>query len=406
MTRDDGWLLSLWLLLVGLIGGLSYVNSNHFTSTDSTYYLSFAGWLVGLDGDQYGHVSAGWESTFPVGYPLLIGLMARVTGTSLLVASKLLNLLLIAIFLLIWRHRIGARRTLWVSSVMLLGGFVRILTYTWSEWPFLLLLVEWLWFVAQPPELNMLVLKQVRYVTKLLLLTIGLFLLRYVGGYVVLVYALLAIHTYRRDSWTMTRLRRRNDLIYTVSSVLFMLGYFILNSLLTQSPFGGDRFVEITESPTKIASLVAVAVVNEALILRDFIPGESIWLVVVGLVVQIALIRWIWPGIRGQRHTLPNWLPADREWLRVLLFAGATYLVLLVTLRFFSPFSGPNARLMAPVTFPLFVFLAVWISQWTNVVARRQLGFWWTVLLLGSWLQLLPQVDIWEKLHNFLSKLT
>ncbi|RYF78047.1 MAG: hypothetical protein EOO39_02480, partial [Cytophagaceae bacterium] len=138
MKQDDGWLVALWLLISSLIGLLTYINPTHYLSPDSTYYLSFAGWLVGLDGNQYGHVSEGWEGTFPLGYPLLIGLLAKGTGTSLLVASKLLNMVLTGIFLLIWRQRIGTRRTLWIGSLLLLGGFLRLLTYTWSEWVFLI----------------------------------------------------------------------------------------------------------------------------------------------------------------------------------------------------------------------------------------------------------------------------
>ncbi|MEZ0540100.1 hypothetical protein [Fibrella arboris] len=397
MTREDGWLVALWLLISALIGGLSYVNPTHFLSPDSAYYLSFAGWLVGLDGDQYGHVTSGWEGTFPVGYPLLIGTLAKASGTSLLVASKLLNSLSTGVFLLIWRNRVGARRAIWVGSVCLLGGFLRLLAYTWSEWVFVVLLLEWLWSVSRPVTAGAGSSDHYRFVARLFLLTSGLFLLRYVGGYVVLAYGLQALGTYRHIDKIDREKRFGADLLYAAASITFMLGYFYLNYRLTHSPYGGERFVNTTETIGEKVALITLAVINEGLLVRDFIPGESVILVLLGAVLQGLLIGWIWPRLNQQRDTLPNWSPTDRQLLRTYLVSAGTYLALLFALRLFSPYSGPNARLMAPASFPFLVILTSWISCWHNVVARRQLGYWWTVLLLCSWLQLLPQADLWQK---------
>lgn len=400
MKLDDGWLVALWVLIGALAGSLSYVNPTHFVSPDSTYYLSFAGWLVGLDGNQYGHVSDGWDGTFPLGYPLLVGTLAKGTGTSLLVASKLLNVLLTGVFFFIWRQRIGARRTLWIGSVLLLGGFLRLLLYTWSEWAFLILLLEWVWFVSQPEPTAMTTATRLRYVARLLLLTMGLFLLRYVGGYVVGVYGLLALGTYRRVGWEQARQRIWPDLAYGLVSVAFMMGYFYLNSLLTPSAYGGDRFYETAETMGDKLYLIAVALINELLLLRDYIPGEPVLPVLIGITLQLGLIRWIWPRLKQQRDTLPDWGEHERSLWRILLLSAGTYLAILFMMRLFSPFNGPNARLMAPATFPLLVLAALWISRWNNVLARRQLGRWWAVLLLCSWLQLLPQADLWGKLQQ------
>ncbi|MBO0948054.1 hypothetical protein [Fibrella forsythiae] len=403
MKQDDGWLGAQWLLISSLIVWLTYINPTHYLSPDSTYYLSFAGWLVGLDGNQYGHVATGWDGTFPLGYPLLIGTLAIATGTSLLVASKLLNIVLTGVFLAIWRQRIGARRALWIGSLLVLGSSVRMLTYTWSEWAFLILLLEWSWFMSQPVEPIRSGRAQYRYVGILLLLTIGLFLLRYVGGYVVIVYGLMALASYRRTGWAVARLRIGADLAYGISMAAFMLGYFFLNSQLSTSPYGGERFYETDETIWEKVYLMVLAPMNELLLLRDYIPGEPALLVLVGLLAQVALIGWIGSRLKPQRDTLPDWKQTDRQWLRVLLFSAGTYLTLLFALRFISPFNGPNARLMAPATVPLLSVAMVWISRWNNVSARRQLGYWWAMFLLCSWLQLLPQVDLWEKLQRLTS---
>ena len=396
--QNDLLLLAIWLLLAGLIGGLSYLNPNHFTSPDSTYYLAFAGWLVGLDGNQYGHVSTGWDGTFPLGYPLLIGLLARGTGLSLLVASKVLNVGLVAVFLFIWRRRLGARRAVWVGSLLLLGGFVRILTYSWSEWAFLILLLEWAWFIGYQNQLP-------TYATaaRLLALTMGLFLLRYVGGYVVIVYGLQALWTYARGVYGQSgrgvmEQRIGPDALYVTVSVALMMGYFYLNARLTPSAYGGERFYETAETMGQKFFLIAIAIPNELLLLRDYVVGEPSFLVWLGLLSQVGLFVWGWQIVSGKRDTLPTPIDNEKTMLNWLLLSAAVYLAILFTMRLFSPFNGPNARLMAPATLPFLWLLAQYISRWTNVISRRQLGFWWAVLLLCSWLQLLPQADLLGKL--------
>lgn len=386
---------ALWLLLTGLITGLSLLNPTHYLSVDSHYYLSMAGWLVGLNGDQYGHVSAGWESTFPVGYPLLIGALARLTGTSLLVASKLVQSLLIGGFLLIWQRRLGSNTALWMGSVLLLGGFVRILVYTWSEWAFLVVLLEVYWLVGQrtqPPDYA--------HSLHLWLLTMGGFLLRYVGGFVVIVYGLQAIGTYWRAGRLGIRRRVGPDLLYMSLSVGAMLGYFGLNQYLTGSPYGGERFVETTETFWSKLCLIALSLTNELLLLRDYVPGEPAALVGVACLVQLGLLVWLWRIVRPRRATL---LPPDaplRRLLRMWAWVSATYLAILYGLRLVSPFSGPNARMMAVVSVPLLMGIAAWVSRFPNPTLRRQLARWWLVLLLASWLQLLPQADLTDKLRK------
>ncbi|MEZ0607328.1 hypothetical protein ACAW74_02380 [Fibrella sp. WM1] len=390
-------LVGLWLLLTGLIAALALGNPNHFLSVDSQYYLSMAGWLVGLNGDQYGHVSTGWDSTFPVGYPLLTGGLARLTGTSLLAASKGLQSLLVGVFFWVWRRRLGSTTTGWMGSVLLLGGFLRILAYTWSEWTFMVLLLEGYWLVSQRTQSP-----SYTYGLRLWMLTMSLFLLRYVGGFVVIAYGLQAIVTYWREGRPGIWRRIGPDLLYVGLSVGGMLAYFGLNLHLTDSPFGGERFIETTEPLWATLSLIALSVSNELLLLRDYVPGESATLVWVGLLIQLGLVVWLWRIVRSRRETI---LPPDERLARLLyvwIWASATYLAMLFGMRLVSPFSGPNARMLSVVSLPLLMGVAAWVSRFPNLTLRRRLARWWVVLLLASWLQLLPQTDTAGKLSQYL----
>lgn len=397
-------LVGLWLLLAALVAGLTIINPNHFVSVDSQYYLSKAGWLVGLDGDQYGHKAVGWEGDFPIGYPLLIGVLARLTGLSLLVSSKLVNLLFVGLFLVIWRRRVGAVSAAWMGSVLLLGGYVRIITYTWSECVFLVLLLEWFWIVrairAQPPDQN----GQYRPAIRLLLLTIALFSLRYAGSFFVVAYGLMTGVTYGRGGWSVVRRRIGPDLVYGLLAGVFILGTFYLNSRLSPWPLGTERFYEADETVWDKLYLIALAPVNELLLLRDYIIGEPSALFWLGLGLQLVLFGWLWRILQTNRELIVLPSALDKQLFTTWLWASATYLVILCIMRLFSPFSGPNARMMSVVSLPLLMGVACWVSRWPALI-RHRLARWWAVLLLCSWLQLLPQADFWGKLTQFFARL-
>ena len=405
------WLVALWLGLSVLIALLTWINVNHYLSIDSQYYLSMAGWLVGLDGDQYGHPATGWDSTFPVGYPALIGGLAYLTDTSLLVASKLLNSLLVGGFVIVWQRRMGSTAVLWMGSVLLLGGFLRILAYTWSEWAFLFMLLEWMWTFRQTDlEITTYAITRSYGVSKnpavgkLLLLTIALFLLRYVGGFVVIVYGLRAITTYWRGGWRVVRERFVGDLLYTGLSITFMLGYFWLNNFLTASPYGGERFVTTDETFGQKLFIMGLAPLNEILLIRDYVIGEPNALVWLGLFLQIVLFWWLWHIVRSNQLTFALSSLPEKQFFTLWLWVSATYLIGLYTMRWFSPFSGPNARMMSVVTLPFLMGVANWVGGQPNALTRRKLARWWVILLLCSWLQLLPQADFWEKMAKLLAR--
>ena len=395
--------VALWVLISVLIAVLTVFNPAHFVSVDSQYYLSKAGVLVGLNGDQYGHKAVGWEVDFPIAYPLLIGGLARATGLSLLVASKGVNCLLIGVFLLIWWRRVGNRSALWMGSVFLLGGYLRIVTYTWSECVFLVVLMEWFWVVR---ELAFPALERVTYrqTIRLLLISVFLFSLRYAGSFFVVAYGLWVIRTYGRGGWPVIRRRIGPDLLYGFGATAFILGTFYVNSLLSPWPLGTERFYETTETVWEKVLLLLLAPVNELLLTRDYVIGEPNALVWLGLLLQVTLFWWLWQTIRSNQLRFTPFSGSEKQFFTLWLWVSATYLIGLYTMRWFSPFSGPNARMMSVVTLPLLMGVAHWVSQQTNEPTRRQLRYWWIALLFCSWLQLLPQADFWAKMAKLLAR--
>ncbi len=395
-------LLTLLLLVTsGLVLGLCVVNPNRFTTIDSGYYLQSATNL--LNGQGYVIHDNGqlvWNGIFPIGYSGLIALSSFLTNLSVLWASKLVNLLAVSLSAIAWRYRIGTTRTLWLLSVWWLGGFLKILASTWSETVFLVVLAEWVWclfrFLPDPTRWH---------TARLFLVSCALFLLRYVGGYVVLTTMLLA-----GLSWlNRQRLERTLRLTFGQGVLVWLLicslaaltgfrAYFYLNNQLSGSPFGGERFLA-TESAAALTYLFGQSLLNELLLIRHFTPNQPTGLTWFGAGLQTFLSVGLYA--RWRRHTgVQESTPPLGALSRLFILVGLTYLLVLFSLRTVSPFSGPNLRLMAPTTFCLVSATLLWVSA--SHYLCHLIRPVWIGLLLCSWLQLLPEADMSRKLNRIL----
>ena len=108
--REDWYLLIIFIMMAIAIVVKSYFHPDGYLSPDSANYLKLAQNL--LEGNGY-YVSAysitgtGQDrelfAAWPIGYPTLIFVVAKLTGLSVFWASKFLNILLIGIILGIFR---------------------------------------------------------------------------------------------------------------------------------------------------------------------------------------------------------------------------------------------------------------------------------------------------------------
>jgi len=392
-------LTSLLLSTGGLILSLCALNPTHFTSVDSGYYLQSATNL--LSGRGYVITEGNrpvWNGIFPIGYSALIALFSFLTTLPVLWASKLVNLVAVGLSAFAWMHRLGTTRTVWILSIWWLGGFLKILASTWSETVFLVILAEWVWclfrFLPDPTGWHL---------TRLFLVSCALFLVRYVGGYVaVLTGLLVGIGWLNRaqlqqtirltiGEWGLHRL-----MVCSLAVMTGIRAYFHLNNYLSGSLFGGNRFLP-TESAIVLTQLFGRSIINELLLIRDFVPSQSAVLAWAGLGVQTFLSVGLY--IRWRYYTrVSESTPPINALSRLFLLVGATYLLALFAIRIVSPFSGPNLRLMAPATFCLLTALLLWVSA--SAQLRQLVRPIWTLLIVFSWLQLLPQADLSRKLQH------
>ena len=123
----------------------AYSETNGYITGDSSNYLRLSesileghGFFLPSNGRQ-GAVDE-WFALWPVGYPVLISVVAWVLGISTFLASKILNIFLLSSTILVLYLNLG-RNGLIASLMLLTAGTLRSYTMTWSEAPFLTSLI-------------------------------------------------------------------------------------------------------------------------------------------------------------------------------------------------------------------------------------------------------------------------
>ncbi|GAB2790706.1 hypothetical protein GCM10027275_39550 [Rhabdobacter roseus] len=373
-------LVWLWLVQSALVLALAGINPNHFTTIDSGYYLAAAQNL--LDGRGYVVLEEGrlvWNGTFPLGYPAAIALVSLLTTLPVLWASKVLNLLASGYFLYFLGNTLGTRRALVTGSVLLLGPFLKLWAHTWSEPLFLVVLFVWVrYFFAEN-----------RRWPGTFLLGLALMLVRYVGVFIVP----LAVGAALYWNWKEQFHRAGRAAALSLGWALSFGAYLGLNYLQSGFWYGGDRFTEPNPAG-QVLILLGQGLLNELFLFRDTDFQQLDVLFLLGVLIQVLLGTWLYLKRKDlPRLQRPRSAPTTYAWL-----TAAGYLLFLLVLRLLSPFDAPGYRLLSP-----FTFLILWgvLYQLTESTSRlRSLRWLGLLIILASWLHLLPQTDLAAKLSG------
>lgn len=376
--RDNALLLT-WLLHSAIIMLLTYVNPNHYTTIDSHYYLASAShWLCAINFNIAGRNFYDGDSIFPIGYPAAISAVSLLTSTHVLIASKLVNILASGVWLIYLKRWFGKERASWLFGILFLGSFLKLWAHTWSEPLFLIILFCWTYHFYKIDKYS----KN----TSAGLFMLGVFLIvtRYAGIFIIASTFAFSVYHYQQGH----HLKAKRYAGQSFGWALFFIFYLVLNKLLSGAWYGGDRFDgNISILPTCAA--FSKGILNELLI-RDISSGGLNLLSFMGLGIQSAAVYLI---IQHKRYplsalTIHFWLVA------------AGYLVFLFTARLFSPFDEPGYRLLAP-----FSFIALGGSCLIFEIRKpsKLLQYVLYILIVFSWLDLLPQQDFKAKLCKALN---
>ena len=206
----------------------SFVDTNGYLTTDSTHFLKLAksfnenGSLYVYSWTNSGEIN--FFSMWPLGYPLLISLISKLTFLDVFWSSKLLNILsVLLIFLMIYKNTLFGYSL--IALLFLSGSFINIFSYTLTENLFIVGLVSYAYSTHN---------LTVRASKKNILIAILSFVLtfssRYIGGYLLIFNFFLILRSLKNN-----QSNTRGLIILLVASGTYMLGYLYMNKYFTGS---------------------------------------------------------------------------------------------------------------------------------------------------------------------------
>jgi len=363
----------LWLLFVGIavvIVVRIMAESTAYVSPDSTYYLAAADNLIkgrGLMAPD--PATPGLESHFavwPAGYPCCIAAVGVLTGTSALVASKMVNIIFLGLtfsLLFLWFRD----KSWFVALYFCSFGMLEVYSYSWSEAPFLFFVLLLCYFVIKDLERD----SGLALFFQLFFCLLALFLFRYAGLIYYFSAGFLLLYFIYKKQWLKVGYYFM-ALLFASACVCF---YLILNKEISGHYTGiGDRVQLEQESWTQFITLLIRGIWNQCTLVRQyFFSGKMDTLYLALLFAQAALMAVLF-------YFRKKWKASFLKSIEVkgLLAFAVFYLVCIVVLRRIQPFDAFDYRILAPFSLPLFIGLLGRLTK-PDVQEYFEKVKWWVV---------------------------
>ena len=351
-----------FLVITGVISLRVYVEETSYISPDSRYYLRVAQNLVDGKGAVAPRVYPFDKTTeekefcmWPVGYPVLIAGMSKITGDVFL-ASKALNILCIGLMLTIF-YLFYKKNAVILGLIFCFHGVLEVYSYTWSEGAFIVgLMGLWQALVQYNDE----VITGKRFVLCTSLLLSFLFVTRYAGivyiPFIILIGCYYGIFKNRKDKMLVLL----SSCIFPISIVML---YFFYNYIYTGSMTGSERIFPFNETFSVFFLQLFEGLLNELTIARNYyFRGYDDILYVTLLIFQLLLLGYVYFELKKNKI---KW-----KWTndcKTLLLMSFYYLLAIIILRKLSPFDPFNYRILAPFSFPFWVAILLQLVK-TNIL--------------------------------------
>lgn len=355
----DFKLLFIFLTFSLLIISKSYFDINGYVSPDSSSYLLLADNLLQGDGffipDLLTETGKKLYAHWPVGYGILIALVAKVTSLSTFWASKLLNITLVGFGLLLLKYLFREKAYLY-SLFFFSGAMLTIHSYTWSEVPFIFGL---LWFVIGLYKFLTTTKRAVFWLVNIGAACLWVFFVRYFG-----IFALLVLGIFILSSWFTKNRKKALQLGLVIGSTApIMLSYLYYNHITTGFITGSARPWATESSLTLLKYLVANLVFESNFALHS---DDNLLLFLGTAVVQLLLFLPLLLLLKKHKNTLsitPLW---KDKLVQVLGLTTIIYLGALISLRWVKFFVMFSYRTLTPISFLLFILLIYTIHTLKN----------------------------------------
>ena len=204
----------------------SFIDTNGFLTTDSTHLLKLAetfnknGNLYVYSWTNSGEIN--FFSMWPLGYPILISLISKVTSLDVFLASKIANILSVfLVFYMVYKNTILGFSL--IGLMLFAGSFINIFSFTLTENLFMVGLILYSYTthneIINPNKKNILL---------ALIAFIIAFSSRYIGGYLLIFNFFLIVQSIRKEKGPSINL-----IILLLGSITYMVAYLLMNKSLT-----------------------------------------------------------------------------------------------------------------------------------------------------------------------------
>ncbi|MFK7899848.1 MAG: hypothetical protein AB8B61_03720 [Cyclobacteriaceae bacterium] len=380
MNKELIYLILIYLLIVGVSIVRVSVEETSYVSPDSEFYLKVSENLLergeAIIPNKYPFEEATEEvhfSLWPLGYPLSILVVQKITQANLLWSSKIVNWLGLAfVAFLLYKHTKHA----WFN-VLAFGTYtsLEIISYSWSEMIFITCLFLISFISCQYKENGKLISYQ--WVPSLLFL----FFYRYIG-----IVSLGIPFYYLVQEWIKQKKINWQFVIILFSCSLFIGSYLIWNKLQGDYMTGQERFLPERLLLGDYLINFFSALAKELSLAVHFREGASNHILFYGFCFfQISLISYCWFLIRKKNLTFR--IPYLSKHLFIVSFF---YLGCYLLIRGFMPhIETVNYRFLSP--FSIVAFAAVLIAVSTNEELFKNIKIPITTFLILSLLVNLPK---------------
>ena len=356
--------LLLYLSLCSVMLLKVYFDRDGCISPDSTYYLRLSQNLLSGDGFRIADYTSpdgkSFFSIWPVGYPIMIFTISKLTGLGVVWASKVLNLLVMGIILLLFRY-IFKKNVHWVGLLFFVDSFFLIFTYTWSEAPFLIFLILISISLYKCVETS----GALPWLAALFFAGIAMFLTRYIGLFSVSIIGFVAIISLFKRKWQFSI-----KLLIVAFLQLVFAGFYLYHNLQTSGHLTGMQRDLPKESNLELLKQLFIGLKEEFIVIKCGIPLTLSFLLLLLLGIYLYLNRG-----KSQKGGKLEGL-----WLYFLL-AGLLYYGSMIGAKWFSNFTPLDYRYLFPGTFMLMLSLATYLQGRPGVKIMKSPLLYFAILI-------------------------
>lgn len=335
------WLNSAILVIIFVIYSTyillqSYFHQDGFVSSDSAHYLQMAENLMmgkGMETTSLVNGISTYFAVWPAGYPLLIAGVSILTGLSVFWASKLVNIIMLALSLWLIK-RLFKRDAFLFAMIFFVSTFTEVMVYTWSEVPFFFGLI-WLAFsVIRYIETD-----RIHFAGQMMASSMFLFLMRYIGLFAAGFVGLVGFYFLWKRKWKAMWTCWIAGVIPIVAAVLYLFRNYQETGFWTGMPR-----VERVESIPEFFMMLKNGLIAE---FNLFSVSSEIYLKLTIMVLILSVLVFLRP-----KHLLGLFRSGSGDHLAAQIFSmiGGLYLIMLALMRFQSHFDPFNFRLLGPAT--------------------------------------------------------